>query len=775
MRKKIIINLAALMLLLLHTLGAQNDLLKLRGSVLTQGENTPIELVNIIAFLPDSTFVDGVVSDKNGNFSLNLKPGSYKLDFSFIGFINKSIALDLSKSQELDVHLEPSSVMLETVSVEADRSSVEQLIDKKVLHVGKDLQSTGGDALSLFEQLPEVTVESEGNISFRGSRNINILINGKPSPLSNAEVLQQISSAEIQKIEFISSPSAKYRADGLSGIINIITKRDAKQGFNAISNVTATTNPRYAGGTQMSYGTEKFNLNLGAQFSDNKNRTKKSRHRTSETFAYTQDGKTSFDGHVFDFKSGLDWFPNPKNELSFSFRYNESVHDILQEAVVEEFDAQNETRTYDFSALNNHQHKSWDYNANYRKTLGKKNHYLELDYHLSNNDNLLTGDFQDNLQQWTNIIQYSNQISNIAADYVLPIEKSKMKLETGLLWINKDIDNRRTGSSDASFLYEENVLGLYSLLEKNWDKFSAKLGLRYEWYEFDAVFENTENTFQNKLNNFFPSLHLLYKFSDLVQVNLGYNRRIARPNLWHINPFTNPNDRYFIRVGNQELNPEFSDNIEASFSSGFEYFSVSATFLFRNRNDIIVEGYDLNQNNETILTFLNTGKAHTLGTELGFSFFFLDPLKTNINANLYWGSFTNDATIFNGFGKSQSSSLNVKNQFKINKKISLDLTWIYRGLNIYQFQKYQPRQKFDLAMSAKILKDKGSLSLRLTDIFNTYRGRSFYLGEGFEENTWSKGQTRALFTTFTYRFSKGEISKKRNKKRRNVSENGARE
>jgi len=219
-------------LLLVTNLLAQNTTFQLSGRVLDNTTKQVLPYVTIIANTPEMVFVEGTATDDEGHYQLDLPKGKYILQFSFIGYESSEKPIEIVGNQTLELLLASDLTTLETIVVSEERTSVEQKIDRKVINVGKDLQSGGGDAVEVLEQIAEVQTGIDGGIELRGSGNINVLVNGKPSPLEAQDLLQQIDASEIQQIELITTPSAKNRADGLTGIINIITKKNKEQGFS---------------------------------------------------------------------------------------------------------------------------------------------------------------------------------------------------------------------------------------------------------------------------------------------------------------------------------------------------------------------------------------------------------------------------------------------------------------------------------------------------------------------------------------------------------------
>ncbi len=756
-------------------LTAQNTKVQLSGQIVDADSKEVLPYVTIIANTPEKIFVEGTATNDKGEYLLELPKGKYVLQFSFIGYQNTEQEIELTGDQKLELVLGSDLTTLETVVVSEERTSVEQRIDRKVINVGKDLQSGGGDAVEVLNQLSEVQTGIDGGIELRGSGNINVLVNGKPSPLEPQDLLQQIDASEIQQIELITTPSAKHQADGLTGIINIITKKKKEQGFSGTVSGSISSNQQYRSGLALSNGLGKVNLSLNLNFADRQTDSRNSRSRISEALNYTQVGDNLFDGQVKSIKAGMDWFVDEKNEFSFSGGYTDNSHDIINTTQITE-----DATAYQFLSNNRHEHLSAEYNANYRRIFTNKNHFLEAEVHFTDNRNDLSANYQAGGDFRDDFLEYDSKVSNFSLDYVQPFSNG-MVMENGLLYTIKDVSNdQQVNDYDDTnlqnrFVFEENSIGLYTLIKKEWEDLKGQFGLRYEGFWSESQFENTELGIKRNFHNLFPSAHFTYGFTEENSVNFGYNRRISRPSLRQINPFSNASDRFYNRQGNPSINPEYSHNLEVNFLNNFKKWSFSPGLFYRYKTSIILPFYLTNETDNTILrTYTNDGNSHAYGTEIAVSIFPLRFLKTNINGNFYWEKINTTVDNNLGFLQLNNSNWTIKNLFKINKKLSFDITWIYRGGSTRRYSESIQTQKFDTALRWKILKGKGNLNFRVTDIFDTYQSESVLFGAGFEENSLRKRESRIGYISFSYQFAKGVSIKKRNRKKRRF-EGGATE
>lgn len=747
----------------------------------TTGEALP--LVTILVKDANGGFAAGTSTDEAGAFELQIAPGPYQLTYSFVGYDLQEQALELLGDTTLVIRLQTLALDIDEVVVSGERSTTQYLVDRKVINVGKDLQSIGGDASEVLEQLAEVQTTAEGEVMLRGSNNVNILINGKPSPLSSAEVLRQIAAQEMVQVELITSPSAKYQADGLTGIINIITKRKNEAGWSGAFNGRVNNYGPFNTGLQFNYGGAKLNVGLSGNYGESWNRTQRSRDRIGGNAPYTQAGESEFDGSVKSLKGNLDWFIDPKNELSLSLTYTDNSHDIPASVLGQEQVESGEWIPFEFSSLNTHQHLTDEYNFNYRTYFAEKNNFLEFDFHFSDNRNALPATFMLPGDTSQNIIQYDTRIGNWSLDLEQPLNNIGAQLEAGVLWTTKQVDNHQDFIADVNdpqirktaFSYHEDILGTYGLLKKKWEKWQIQLGLRWEWYENRGSFSSTQAFVGQGFQNLFPSAHLNYFYSDKVTFNLAYNRRISRPNLYQINPFTNSNDRFFQRAGNPNLQPEFSQNIEWSARLTERIWSFAPTLFYRAKTNLLISTYVFSEADQrTFQQFINEGRSDAYGAEGAVAFFPYSWTRTTLNLNYYLEQLDH---LENEFGSSRLTRFNLtaKQLFNFGKRWRLDLSWFYWGDTQSRFGFYAARSKLDVAANVKVLRKKGSIGLRVTDVFDTLEYFNEWVGQDFREESFRKSLTRMAYVSFAYRIEQGDKGKRRNRKKRSFNEPGSRE
>ncbi len=756
-------NLIILIALALISQGINSQTLK--GKITDESTKSP--LVNAAFVINDTNgeYLKSTITNDDGYYEINISSGNYKLHVSHVGYkpyvANIEVIKDIDKT--IDISMVVDETMLEEVVIVAEKTTVEQFIDKKVINVGNDLLSGGGSAATILSQLSEVRADETGSISLRGSKNVNVLINGKPSPLSNSEVLQQIPASEINKIEVITSPSAKYRANGITGIINIITKRNVRKGLSLSTNTGVNSLLGHDLGVNINYGKNKINYRIGGSYRK-QNMENTSYQERIGTRPFIQNTDFLFDGKVKRFNTGIDWFIDKKNEFSTDLNYTYNTHTLSNENEFEQ-----EGVNLDQKSIGEHIHETLEINTNYRHKFNKEDSFLEIDFQVSDNGNNLKGFFIPNQNIQDNETDNSVLISNLAIDYTNPISK-KFEVEMGYLWSSSKLNNKLFAfnidneiANQEDFINREKTHALYGLTRIYFSKLDLQVGLRGELYERNADIITSNVVVENSFANLFPSLHLKYKLKKKNSLVFGYNRRTSRPSLYQVNPIVSQVNEFMISQGNPSLIPEFSNNFEISGSFEINKLSFMPSIFYRLKESIIVSNFYLNNEGTTVSTFSNQGSSNAYGTELNINYKPIKWLNSHFDFNYYLenlnhtnNTFVNDLSLEYGFS--------FRNQIKATKKLKFDVSWIYYGPEEGFFESYEKTQKIDFATRYEIFKN-ANLNLRVTDIFNTLKWKGNNVGDGFVDNFEFKPQSRMLYLSFSYYFNSGE-EKERNKKDR---------
>ncbi len=745
---------------------------------IVKGDDSQIISLATIAAYHNNKFIDGTSTNSSGEFELIIKEEITHLEFSFIGSETSILKItEINDPANLIIYLKTATNALDEVVIQAERTTTELKIDRKIINLGADLQQSGATVLEALDQISEIQTDlGTGTLSLRGSGNVRLLINGKPSALNPNEVLEQIAASSVQKMEIITSPSVKNQADGLSGIINIILKKNTASGLNLSLNSGVGTK-RYNYGIDGNYNFTPVNLRWNASQAGREMDSKQTIQQrylngnTRDFFA-----PHDFNGLLRKVALGIDFFINPTNEVSLDVEHTNDYHSFYNNTF---YSNVTDREDYIYTRNSSHTHQTTLITANYRTNFKKPEHFIEFDYNLTKNKNTLpASDYEDGLFLFNEENNNKNTLHSLAVDYALPIGNNT-KIETGFSWNDRTLNSYRffnpgqgTTTNDV-FDYHESLIGLYALTQLQSGKLNWQFGLRYEYFISDSANTLNGQTTDQEFSNFFPSAHVSYKINNEHTVNVGYSRRISRPNFHHINAFQLGN-QYFQWEANPGLEPEFSTNIETNYLYGSNNLNMSASIFYRYRTNVIEWLRNINADGVQTIGFDNIGKKHSYGIEMDIRYKIFRYWNAQVSANYYQTNINQDIDLV--WDRLYSSSIILKNTFKITDNISTDITYRHTPKNQNIFHFINPRNRFDWAIRLKLLRNKLTTSLRIIDVFdNNLMHRTTINPEVTQNETWKfQSQTFGFLWSMNYKLfqNKGKI---RNRKERDYEHNGARD
>ncbi len=809
---------------------------KLFGKVIDATSNEAMQYVNVVILsTKDSSMVNGTITDDQGNFSLLSDAGNYLVRFTFIGYkeIYKPIKISRQDLNLGTINLNLGAETLEGVEITAERSMMEYQLDKRVVNVDKNIVSSGGSATDVLENVPSVSVDQDGNVSLRGSGNVTVLVDGRPSELLGSDlqtVLEQIPSSTISSVEVITNPSAKYNPEGMSGIINIVLKEKGNRGFNGSVSASAGVGinndmngdkflfPQSSISAQLNYSTKKYALFFNGDiryFETSSNgfneKTMLSNNQTLLQNRYT-DGNRLGRG----FKIGGDWYINNKNTLSLSYNLRKggtppkgiSKENLFAWDNANPNDSLNPNNYFGLE-IGKRNMFFQNITLNYEKKFNKKDQILTLDANWNfgefSNDNTQIRSFTKNSLETfflNNISKSNNDRAFVTLNYVHPFSES-LKLETGynLNYVNTNANYDyfpsremvRDDSMSYIFKYKESVHALYGTLGYSFNKkLSAQLGLRLEQVFRDgSKLQNNEELFfpkdQDTKNYFsiYPTLHISYNFTDSQSGQVSYSRRIRRPAPWSLAPYIDINNPSYIRFGNPDILPEYTDAFEVGYSKIFQTTTIFTSLYYRATNNAIthfnflwneanareygfdwvwdVAGTEYADGQRIANTSLNLSKSSNYGAELIIDQKITKWWKANLSGNLY-GLYQDGRE----FGGNLVQTINW--DAKLNTTITLPKSWVIQISGQYMpkrenIQGYtDPMYWFDLSVKKDILDKKGNLSLRFSDIFNTRERSRYTFTENYKEYSVNHRTSQYIVLSFNYRF--GAVNKDQMQKQR---------
>jgi outer membrane receptor protein involved in Fe transport len=750
------------------------------GKVIDQASKEGLPYVNIVIKDTAKKIITGGITELDGNFKIkNIPEGISLVEIQFIGYKTFSKEINVSNQNRRinlgTVTLSEDATTLDEVEIRAETSTVVQKIDRKVINVGKDLTAAGATASELLNNVQSVSVDSQtGALSLRGNSNVRVLVDGKPTNMSTAQLLQQIPSTSIKSIELITNPSAKYNPEGMSGIINIILNKRANIGFNGSVNsgVTYGQNTRFNGSLDMNYKTGKVNFytNYGVNTGKNGgggNVTRTGANASRQEFIFLNDNTS----HLV--KLGADIYLNKKNTLSVYTTQNFS--DGVGTGSTKVFDTTgNLTIDSPFTSTSDGSRSS-AYNLNYKLDFEKKGHNIEFEatYSDSNSPEYAVRDTgNENIANKRN-----NTLFNL--DYTNPVSKNG-KLEIGgEIRINKtDNVNINTNALNSSFSYDRKMYSAYINYGHKFNKVTMQLGARFEQYNVDGLF-NQETVapapYTDDIFSVYPSAFFTYNPSDKNQFQLSYSRRVDRPSIQQVNPIREWSTPLVTSLGNPDLLPQFTNSFEVNYTRRLNKGSITFGTFFRRVNDEIstILYKDPNDPTDTkqIKSDDNFDGNNRYGIEASLSYRVTKWWRANGSMDYY--SQTLKGIVANAQSEVTNSAFNIRlsNSFTASKKLRFQLFTMFRGANKNLQFDMKDMWMVNTGASYSVLDGKGSINLRANDIFRTARFR-FNSTTPFTQSGGFRGDSRTAYLGFNYRFGGGKNKAKQRKRRDNNEKQG---
>ena len=761
---------------------SQNESILISGKVVAGTEQQAVEFATVmVADLTSGSPIAGTTTDEQGRFELKTEAKAFFVQISFIGYNPQKIEEFELRDGRIDlatIYLREDSQTLDEVVVRGEKSQTEFKLDKRVFNVGKDLSNTGASALEVLNNVPSVTVNIEGQVSLRGSAGVQILINGKPSVLASDQgnALGTITAEMIERVEVITNPSAKYDAEGTSGIINIVMKKEEKKGINGSITVNTGVPNNHSLGLSLNRRTERFNLfsQVGVGYRTFPEKTRSINEDLLSNTLIRGEGENDKNELFSNLILGADYHINKTSVLSLSghFAYEGETEnsDILFRYWDDQELLDSEWRRIEATEATN---PKWQYDLQFKKDFqGDEDHTL-LFSALGNffgkdqsslfTNTLLQGSDPGSDQLTENDFREARYTFKL--DYTKPFSEL-FSIETGAQYlitdavndyvVGEDVNGVWVNDPDFSNIFEftQGVIGVYGTAAFEGKKFGVKAGLRMEHTDLRTELVNTSEINDLQYSNLFPTLHTSYKVNEKLSMQAGYSKRIYRPRLWSLNPFINIRNNFSIRTGNPNLLPEFTDSYEITTIYIGNGFSSNFGLYHRFTTDIIERIVSFSGNVSTSRP-INIGTEGTTGIEFNFKYSPENWVSFNgdFNYNYFNRKGTFEATSFDFNADRWTSRLMTK--LKLPAQFDLELAGNYRS-GYRTFQGFQSENVFlNLGLRKKILKGKAILNVSVQDVFasSIYETEtnqsSFYL--------YDRGQEGRFVTIgISYGFGKGE-------------------
>ncbi|MEI6275758.1 MAG: TonB-dependent receptor [Prolixibacteraceae bacterium] len=763
--------------------------LVVKGKVIEAGSAMPMGYANVALFAAaDSSVAGGIMTADNGSFEIkNLLPGKYYLSVNFIGYSKKVIPVQITSAKAITdlgmIKLQTTDQKIGEVEVVAEKQRVEFKIDRRVVNVSQNIVSTGGTAVEVLENTPSVQTDFEGNVTLRGSSNFTVLIDGRPSVVKGSDALRQLPAAGIDKIEIITNPSAKYDPDGDSGIINVVMKRNQKDSFSGLINMTAGLKDKYRGDANFTYRTKKWDFMLGADFSDMTNlgtRNMLQKITTGDTITSREtlaDGTNFHKGH--NVKAGIDYILSASTTIGIIGTIGSMDHG--------DANLGHQTTSYNLGIPTTYVYqdnsssrggKYWSGNMNFMHKFDNKGQDLQGLFYFSGE----TGDDISNQinyntnSSWqsisTNPYKYrSNESPNenqfrLKLDYVLPIS-DKNKLEAGY--------QGRLEKSKENFIFEEfdyaksnwvnnpkysslvnfsqDIHALYATFSHSNKSFSYQTGLRTEYTNRKLESVKANKTYSLSRFDFFPTLHLSQKFAKEYELQASYSRRLNRPEGFMLEPFPTFMDPYNIRIGNPDLTPEYAGSYELTLLKHISSSFVSLEGYYRHTKDLMTRIQTLGSDGIMNHTMQNMNNDYSLGSELMINYEIKPGMRLVASGTIYNYWLKGEIS-----GKSvDQSSTNIDGKLnfdvKLAKSTRMQLMGVFRGPTVSAQGRREGMYFANASVKQELFNNKLAATLQIQDIFGTMKFSGTSYGPNFENQFTFKRESQIIQLTLSYKIN----------------------
>jgi len=732
--------------------------------------------------ITDSALVTGAATDVDGKFKIEAKAGDYYILASFLSYQDLYIS---------DIELEDKPVFLgkKTMNVRADligevvveveRSQMELKLDKRVFNVGKDLANKGANASQILDNIPSIEVDVDGNVSLRGSGNVRLLIDGKPSGLtgiSNADALRQLQGDMIEKVEVITNPSARYDAEGEVGIINIILKKEKRKGFNAGIDIRGGYPANHGLSTNFNIRRDKVNFfgsyGLGYRQGPGSGSSDQRFTYADTSYRYNRSEEHVRGGLSHNSRAGFEFDVTEKASLTIAGSLSKSDGNNTSKLIYTDFDELDVQTAV--------------VNRNEDETDGRTNKEIDLDFRKSFKQEgrsfvfiakyYETTDFEasDLFESTTevgvsDITQRSSSNESesrwmFQTDYVHPFKKDG-KFEMGgkiqLRSLQNDfvVETEVAGEYiadplyDNNLLYSEDIYAAYMMVGNKYKRFSYQLGLRYEYSDVSTILVKTNEVNNRTYGKLFPSAHFSYEMKNGSFMQLSYSRRISRPHYWYLSPFFGYNDNRNFFSGNPNLNPEFTDSYETGFLKEFDKGNILASVYYRHTEGQIERVIIADSLGQTRMFPINLSTEDSYGIEFSGSYAPFKWWNFNGSFNYYHMESFGEYEGVQYVNEAWMWSARITSRWKVKRKFSCQTSFNYRSPHTTAQGTSLSNYGWDAGASLDMLKGKGTLTFSGRDLLNSRKWRNTIDTPTMTSTSSFQWRSRSFTLAFNYRIN----------------------
>ena len=769
-----------------------------RGKVVDSLSAVPLGFASVRIYgSGDKKLVNGNITRESGDFDIDLPFGRYYAEIEFMGYHplrTETFELtDRYREHQLGtVRLGASVSTLEEVVVQAEKSSMELSLDKKIFNVGKDLANAGGTASDILMNIPSVQVDPEGGVRLRGSSNVRILIDGKPSGLvsfKGGSGLQQLQASMIERVEVITNPSARYEAEGMAGIINIVLRKERNEGFNGSFELITGSPSNFGGAANLNYRHRKVNffINYSIAYRDQPGRSSLYQEvYSADTTFLRQKNKGSIIGFNNNIRGGIDFYFSESSILtgSYLFRRNDvtRVTDLeynLYRGNLSNLDSV-ETRRQDEDETES----SSEYSLIYKKSFAEKDHELiaevkfldnwESSYQLFGHRYYGpegTPDVARNSLERSLNDEYEKQLL-FQVDYTKPLAGGG-KFETGLRSSSRDMVNDFVvaredaagefiplGRFDNVFLYNENIHAAYGILARKGSKLSYQAGVRAEWTDVKTTLQETNEVNPREYVNLFPSAHVTWNLPNQNALQASYSRRVRRPFYNDLSPFMTLVDNRNFFSGNPDLDPEFSNVFEVGHIKYFEKGSFTSAVYHRSTRGKIERIRTVDDEGFSTTLPENLRSEEATGAEFTSEFSLFPWWKLDMNVNFFYAEI-DGTNIFSSYNNTTYSWFaRQTSRFMLPRQLDIQVRGNYEAPQKTAQGKRLALYYLDFSLSKDVFAGRGTVHFNVLDVFNSRRMRSITEGGNFYSEGNNQMRRRQVNLTLTYRIRQSKPAPK---------------
>lgn len=770
-----------------NTPGGADPSGEISGVLIDSKSGKPVEYGNFVIYRKkDNALVNGTVSDITGAFKLAAVPyGFYTAEITFIGYEKVTIDSIMVTPKSISVNLgtikiNPAGLTTDEVLVTGEKDGIINNLDKIVINVDKNIASAGGNAADVLRNVPAVTVDIDGNLTLRGNGNVKILIDGRPANTggqSIGDILASIPAGSIESIELVTNPSAKYDAEGTAGIVNIKLKKKSNLGLNGMISSNVGTNDKYNSSVNLNYKLEHINFfgNFDFRINNFLNDGNSTRSATYPGFTNSLDQVSTgnFTMNMTNYNMGFDYYLDDFNTLTLQGNYRKFSFDNAFKSLNTSISSNSPTETYQRYSEGARDFQNQNYSLNYKRSFLDKNTELTADITYSRND--------VNLGSFASVDKFNNSaLSRTRNDsknkfeflvgsvnFTLPLFNNTGKIETGLKSTVRDLNSAVeyfTGdpttnnwifdsNQSNTFLMKEQIHAAFLIYTGSFGDFKYQAGIRAENTTTEGKTDKTNIDVNKNYTNFFPSIYLTWAPAMAQEIKANYSKRVDRPYPRQINPFVDNSDSLSLVYGNPNLDPQFTDSYELGYSLFMGKLNFMTSLFYRQTNGAINFFTKLGNNGVTESTWDNIATQKSTGFEVSAGGEILPGFRLNPSFSYFRTQVDGQSGLTKIESDDYSWTAKVISSLNLFEGASMQLFFNYNAPNVSGQGRTEEMYFMDIAYKQDFFDGNLSLSIRVSDLFNTMKWNMTTTGTNFDLTNYRKNDSRNVYVGLTYVFN----------------------